>query len=408
MTRLQTALSFAPLWLALASGGALAQQATATGAALAPLAGGSFPQPRLLELTLVPAGSRYEVLRSGSFPSSQAWSLTLLPTGSPYTALGTGSFPKPRMLSVTLVPASVTAQGVPPKPPSAGATAHAAAQRPDAEALASVATASFPAPQPLSVTLAPPATPLAEIAGAALPVPQPLSVTLLPPATALAAIAAAKFPDPAPLSVMLQEGELLVAATTFAGLTSGLFLGPQEFTVQIVQVIPRRGANFFDHRDPTGAATVLVAGATAQQPGLAPVGAPAPGPVTSGVGVWICDTIVWVDGHGVPYMNSAPPPVPALRVTGGNGANASAQLLPPWDPVPGTNPTFSGGTFNFPGEIGSAQFAAGCPGANPGDNRWSNNLRTVEEVTLTPLPHVCVRRLAGGLFNPIGCNAQGN
>jgi hypothetical protein len=88
--------------------------------------------------------------------------------------------------------------------------------------------------------------------------------------------------------------------------------------------------------------------------------------------------------------------------------NATVQLLAPWDPVPGTNPTNAGGTFVFPGDIGSAQLAAGCPGANAGDNRWNQRLRTVEEGTLAPLPHVCVRRNAGDLFPGAGCNANGN
>ena len=102
-------------------------------------------------------------------------------------------------------------------------------------------------------------TPLAAIATADFPAPQPLSVTLVPPATPLAAIAAATFPTPQPLSVTLYAGEPLQAATVLAGIAPPLTLGTGLYTAQIVQVIPRRGVNFFDRSDPTGQATVVVA-----------------------------------------------------------------------------------------------------------------------------------------------------
>jgi hypothetical protein len=378
------------------------------------LATGRFPAPHELRLEVAPPLSLPQAIARGKFPAPSDLRLALQPPLSLNQAMANSRFPATVDLTLSIeppvgtspavlaqpLPATTVTPGVaplgsaaPPLPPSAGA---GGLDKPDVQALALVASGSFPVPQPLTVTLVPPETPLAAIAKSNFPAPQPLSVTLVPPATPLAAIASANFPVPQPLSVTLYAGEPLQAAPIVAGIVSGLTLTAPVYTVQIVQAIPRRGVNFFDQRNPAGLATTLLA-----QAGGAP-------PVTSGIGIWICDTVVWTDGLGVPYMNSTPPPVPAMRITGGNGVNPTVELLAPWDPVPGTNPTNAGGTFVFPGQIGSAQLAAGCPGPNAGDNRWNQRLRNVEEVTLTPLPHVCVRRNAGDLFPGAGCNAQGN
>jgi hypothetical protein len=387
--------------LALAGIAALARaqgEPIAQGALLAPIRTAVFPTARPLAITIAPPASPLAIIAAANFPRAAPLAVTVLPAPSPLALINAATFPVAQPLAVTIergeiLQLATTVTGVVTPSVSSGP--------PSPEALAAIANADFPTPQPLSVTLVPPATPLSAIAAANLPAPQPLAVTLVPPATPLAAIAAAKFPDPQPLSVTLYAGEALQAAATFAGIAPPLTLGPAQIKVQIVQVIPRRGVNFFDARDPAGLGTVLVAGTPA------PGGGTPTAPPTSGTDIWICDTVVWTDGLGVPYMNATPPPVPAMRITGGSGVNATVTLLPPWDPVPGTNPTVSGGTFVFAGDIGSAQLAAGCPGANPGDNLWNQRLRTVEEGTLAPLPHVCVRRNATDLFPGAGCNANG-
>ena len=147
----------------------------------------------------------------------------------------------------------------------------------DPSVLAPIATANFPAPQPLSVTLVPPASPLAALASANFPAPQPLSVVLVPPPSLYAAIASANFPKPQPLSVALAPGATQATTTLVAGPAPPSFT-VADVSVQVVQVIPRSGVNFFDFRDPTGPDTVLAA-----QPGGGGGGSSAgPGPCAPG------------------------------------------------------------------------------------------------------------------------------
>jgi hypothetical protein len=184
----------------------------------------------------------------------------------------------------------------------------------DPAALSAIAAAQLPTLTPLSVTLVPPATPFSALAVAKFPAPQSLSVTLVPPPTPLAAIGLAKFPDAAPLSVTLYAGEPLVAATMLAGMAPSLVLGPGQYTVQIVQVIPRRGAQFFDYRDPTGAGTVLVAGATTQTAsgaplagGGGPLGPVCVAPATPPLSADICGTTLSLTDDGFPFAANLGP-----------------------------------------------------------------------------------------------------
>jgi hypothetical protein len=156
-----------------------------------------------------------------------------------------------------------------------------------------IGAAQFPTPQPLSVVLAPPPTPLALIGNANFPMPQALSVMLVPPASPYAAIGNASFPAPQPISVVLVQSAPAPAPLAVAPGTSGPAgqgVGPVEFSVQIVQVIPRRGANFFDRTDPTGQSTVSVVATTP----AAPAGSP---PVPCAVGA-TTGPIVYIDRFG--------------------------------------------------------------------------------------------------------------
>src|SRR6185437_12419280 len=73
-----------------------------------------------------------------------------------------------------------------------------------------------------------------------------------------AAIASANFPKPQPLSVALAPGATQATTTLVAGPAPPSFT-VADVSVQVVQVIPRSGVNFFDFRDPTGPDTVLAA-----------------------------------------------------------------------------------------------------------------------------------------------------
>lgn len=226
------------------------------------LAAAQFAQPRDLLLTITPPPALNQTLASAQFPQPRDLTLTLAAPPTIDQALAAAQFPQPRDLNLALSPPetlTAVAPSVLAPALSVQGTQATSAGPPDPEALATIATANFPTPQPLSVTLVPPPTPLAAIATADFPAPQPLSVTLVPPATPLAAIAAATFPTPQPLSVTLYAGEPLQAATVLGGIAPPLTLGPGLYTAQIVQVIPRRGVNFFDRSDPTGQATVVVA-----------------------------------------------------------------------------------------------------------------------------------------------------
>jgi hypothetical protein len=208
-------------------------------------------------ITITTPPSPLAVIATAQFPQAKTVSILVAAPASPYTVIGQANFPKPLQVTLSLVvDPSKSASAAPPPPPKPAATTDAAA---DSAAFAAIAAASFPAPQPLSITLVPPATSLSAIAAGNFPAPQPLSVTLVPPASPLAAIASANFPSPQPLSVTLYAGEPLVAATTFAGIVPGFTLVPPAYTVQIVQAIPRRGVDFFDRRNPAGQPSTLFA-----------------------------------------------------------------------------------------------------------------------------------------------------
>jgi hypothetical protein len=313
----------------IGSAAAQAQEPVATGAALSVIGTAVFPKPQGLAITLVSPALPLSVIGGAQFLRPAGVSIVVASPPTPYAVLGQVTFPKPRELSVSLqVQEGAQVAGAPPPPPPppmAGAVG-AATGTPGPEALAAIAEAGFPMAQPLSVTLVPPATPLAAIADTKFAAPQPLSVTLVPPPTPFAAIAAATFPAAAPLSVTLYAGQPLVAATMFSGMAPSLMLGPGQYTVQIVQVIPRRGANFFDYRDPTGAGTTLVAGTT-----LTPAGAPGgvpplAGPVcvppaTPPLSADICGTTLSLSDDGFPFgANLGPQGNRSMHLTPVGGA----------------------------------------------------------------------------------------
>jgi hypothetical protein len=294
----------------------------AEGEALAPIAAAVLPAPQPLTVTLVPPPSSLAAISAMQLPLPAPLTVTLRPPPSALGAIAAAKLPSPHPLTVTLVPGAFAAGPLaPPKPGAVGV----AVVTP--EALAAVATATFPQPQPLSVTLVPPATPLSAISGANFPAAQALSVTLVPPPTPLAAIAAATFPTPQPLSVTLYAGEPLVAATMLAGIAPSLALGPGQYAVQIVQVIPRRGAQFFDYRDPAGAGTVLVAGATTQTvtgaplAGGGPVGPVCVAPATPPLSADICGTTLSLSDDGFPFgANLGPQGNRSMHLTPVGGA----------------------------------------------------------------------------------------
>lgn len=191
----------------------------------------------------------------------------------------------------------------------------------DPAALAAIASASFPAAQPLSVTLVPPATPLAAVANANFPPAQPLSVTLVPPATTLSAIASANFPAAQPLSVTLYAGEALAAATLIAGIAPTFSPLPPQYEVQIVQVIPRRGVNFFDRNDPTGTLTLVARAGGVPGGGGAPAGPACVPPATPPLSADICGTTLSLSDDGFPFgANLGPQGNRSLHLTPVGGA----------------------------------------------------------------------------------------
>jgi hypothetical protein len=219
-----------------------------------------------------------------------------------------------------------TAPPAPPKPLPKPEAQRAAATP---EALAAVARASFPEAQPLSVTLVPPPSPYGSVATADLPEPQPLAVTLVPPTSPYAAVAQATFPDPQPLAVTLVPGEVLVAETMLAGIAPPLTLGPARVTVQIVQVIPRRGVNFFDRNNPIGQTTlVATAGMPPAAGGSPPVGAVCVPPAAPPVTGEICGTSFSLSDDGFPFaLNGGPQGNRTMHVTpiGGTQIQIAAQ-----------------------------------------------------------------------------------
>ncbi len=235
-------------------------------------------------------------------------------------------------------------------------------------ALAPIAGANFPAPQALSLVLTPPPSPLAPIAGANFPAPQALSLVLTPPPSPLAPIAGANFPAPQALSLVLVPGSATepaaVSPTPATAIASTPTSGSGTYTAQIVQVIPRRGANFFDRNDPTGQATVQVARAALVGGGGGGSGACAAGAGSGAVftprlptGREVCHTLrVSSDPGGlgdVLGLHTAE----ELELFFTAGANLSANLVfrgPPPGRVPTAMGTYTGtnnSTFSISGNL---------------------------------------------------------
>lgn len=346
------------------------------------LAGGQFPATHDVTLTLLPpAPRRLEPLLTGAqFPATQNVTLTLAPPPSLDVALAGAQFPVPRNVTLTLAQPPATAPA-----PTAG----------DSVSLAPVASANFPAPQALSVVLVPPPSPYAAIAGANFPAPQALSVVLVPPPSPYAAVAGANFPAPQALSVVLVPGAAMQVTTAMGTAKVPQLRTGGNYSVQIVQVIPRNGANFFDRNDPTGQATIDVAPAAPAAPVAGP---PAPPPPPSPP-VEVCNTgpgftdPIFTDGHGNPSLVA--PPNPGLRIDFIPGFRVFVAIAPgsTWDSFTGA-PFFPvGGGFTL-----SPAYAIGCP-ANAGTNGFSIRIRA------SFAGPVCVQRNSLGAIN---CDAQGN
>jgi len=184
-----------------------------------------------------------------------------------------------------------------------------------------------------------------------------------------------------------------------APVSSGLALpglrGEPSRTVQIVQVIPRRGANFFDRSDPTGQATVASrSGATSSSPSSPPSAPSAPPPGT------VCGNTVFTDGLGNPF--AAPPAnaglVISYPVPGGN-ATVAIPASSTWDSYTGAT-TVSSATFTSPTTTTIA-IQIGCP-SNVQTNRFA--LRFNSAAPGIPAV-VCITRQALQAQN---CDAQGN
>jgi len=303
------------------------------------LGSAQFPATRDLALAIMPPPALNELVANRQFPAAQDLALTIMPPPSLGELAANAQFPAARDLTLTIEPplgqAKLFADSQILRRPGTGVASAAALATPSTSApsaaapsatpspadLAAIATASFPTSQSLSATLVPPPSPLIAIASANFPVARSLSVTLVPPATPLAAIAAAKFPASQPLSVTLYPGETLDAATMLSGVVSALVPGSGHYTVQIVQVIPRRGAQFFDYRDPTGAGTVLVAGATTQTVSGGPLGPVCVPPATPPLSADICGTTLSLSDDGFPFgANLGPQGNRSMHLTPVGGA----------------------------------------------------------------------------------------
>jgi hypothetical protein len=112
------------------------------------------------------------------------------------------------------------------------------------------------------------------------------------------------------------------------------------FSVQIVQVIPRRGVNFFDRNDPTGQATVLVAQAGLSAPvtqvftgggGAVPSGASCPAPTGAPE---VCGATLSIASDGFP--NVAGPGFGRIFWTPSGASQITADLLAGGGVLPNT------------------------------------------------------------------------
>jgi hypothetical protein len=263
----------------------------------------SLPAGRALRLALSPLPRE----AIDPLPGGRPLALTLTPLAPARIALPAG-----RVLLLQLAAETGTAD---PETSANGPV--------DPAALAAIASASFPVAQPLSVTLVPPTAPLAAVANANFPPAQPLSVTLVPPATPLTAIANASFPVAQPLSVTLYAGEALTAPTLIAGIAPTFTVAAPQYTVQIVQVIPRRGANFFDRLDPTGQRTLVAqaGGAPTAGGGGGGSGPACTPPATPPLSAEICGTTLSLSDDGFPFgANLGPQGNRSMHLTPVGGA----------------------------------------------------------------------------------------
>jgi hypothetical protein len=241
----------------------------------------ALPPPRNLTLTLQPAPTFAQLFGTPALPSPRNLTLTLQPAPTFAQLFGTPALPSPRNLTLTLQPAPTFAQlfGTPALPPPRNLTL---TLQPPASLDQLLGTLQMPATRDLVLTLRP-TPPLEQLLGTLqTPATRDLVLTLRPTPPLEQLLGTLQMPATRDLVLTLRPGAEPLAAPPPA--TTGQAGAPAGFSVQILQVIPRRGANFFDRIDPTGQATVLVAqaGGGTVAPGGGGGGACAAGPSSGG------------------------------------------------------------------------------------------------------------------------------
>ncbi|MEO8143050.1 MAG: hypothetical protein ABI654_02445, partial [Betaproteobacteria bacterium] len=346
-----------------------------------------------------------QLLGEVQFPNVQSLTLRVTPPPNLGQLLGEVQFPNVQSLTLAVTP-----------PPVAGLEPTAT----NPLSLAPIATANFPTPQTVSVVLVPPASPLSAIASANFPEPQAVSVVLVPPPSPLSAIAQANFPTPQTVSVILVPGPVVQQAPLLATAPALQFGG--TYGVQIVQVIPRRGVNFFDRRDPAGQGQVLVARASSPSPPAPPAVPPpappavpppappaVPPPAPPAVPVQVCvqgGTPLYSDGVGI--LSTSLTPEVGLTMNFNNVFNrVTITRGAIWNFQAGFNPPAGGTLANvpvaFPPGTTSIQFGLQCPGGLSGFNRFALQFQASG---VFPTTSFCVIRTV--LTPPQGCDALGN
>lgn len=193
-----------------------------------------------------------------------------------------------RSLRLTLHP-----EGTPPPPPPSAPDVRLGASREVVVALRPAPVAAPPAlalgaSTPAKITLeTPPGAPVAPVPALSLGASESVKVSIsTAPGAAVAPSPALALGNSSPVVITLTQADApatpptpaaAIVQTASPAATSPP--SPGAYSVQIVQVIPRRGANFFDHNNPTGqsaASTQANGSPAAGSPPPAPASCPAP------------------------------------------------------------------------------------------------------------------------------------
>lgn len=310
------------------------------------LGGAQFPQAGNIALSLTPPPGLGQFLGGAQFPQAGDIALSLTPPPALEQALGGASFPQGETVRLSLSLATAS-----PEPSQV-----------ETFPLAEIARANLPEPQQLTLVLVPPPSPYAAIASASFPTPQTLAATLVPPPSPLAPVATANFPAPQGLTAVLVPGGEQASAPAGPAASPtvpvDVIAGGTGYSVQIVQVIPRRGANFFDRNDPTGQSSALAAqtatgGGSTAATCAAGAGSGAPFQPRPPIGREVCHTLrVFSDPAGLGDVLGLHTAVELeLFFTPGANLSANLQIRNPGITPMGTYTGTNNSTFSVAGNL---------------------------------------------------------